>query len=54
MIAQAFKAEGIGKRISCPEAFSIAGKYQIHKKEIADYCNSHGIKIHGCQLGCFK
>jgi hypothetical protein len=53
-IEQAFKAEGIGKKITCPEAFSIAGKYQIHKKEIADYCNSHGIKIHGCQLGCFK
>ena len=53
-IEQAFKAEGIGRKISCEQAFSIAGKYQIHKKDIADYCNSHGIKIHGCQLGCFR
>jgi hypothetical protein len=53
-IEQAFKTEGIGKKISCLEGFSIAGKYQIHKKDIAEYCNSHGIKIHGCQLGCFK
>jgi len=53
-IEQAFKAEGIEKRITCPQAFSIAGKYQVHKSDIAEYCNSHGIKIHGCQLGCFK
>lgn len=53
-IEQAFKAEGIEKSITCPQAFSIAGKYQIHKKDIAEYCNAHGIKIRGCQLGCFK
>jgi hypothetical protein len=53
-IEQAFRAEGIQKSITCEAAFSIAGKYQIHKKDIADYCNSHGIKIRGCQLGCFK
>ncbi|MHB8051986.1 MAG: hypothetical protein ACYDEZ_01595 [Methanoregula sp.] len=53
-IAQAFKAEGIERSITCPQAFAIAGKYQIHKKDIAEYCNSQGIKIRGCQLGCFK
>jgi hypothetical protein len=53
-IEQAFKAEGIEKSITCPQAFSIAGKYTIHKKDIADYCNASGIKIRGCQLGCFK
>jgi len=53
-IAQAFTAEGIEKSITCPQAFAIAGKFQIHKKDIAEYCNSHGIKIRGCQLGCFK
>ena len=53
-IEQAFRAEGIEKSITCPQAFSIAGKYQIHKKDIADFCNTRGIKIRGCQLGCFK
>ena len=53
-IEQAFKAEGIERSITCPQAFAIAGKFQIHKKDIAEYCNSHGIKIRGCQLGCFK
>ena len=53
-IEQAFKAEGIEKSITCPQAFVIAGKFQLHKKDIAEYCNAHGIKIRGCQLGCFK
>ena len=53
-IAHALRAAGIEKTITCPEAFSIAEKYRISKKEISDYCNSNGIKIRGCQLGCFK
>jgi hypothetical protein len=53
-IEQAFKAERIERSITCPQAFSIAAKFSIHKKDIAEYCNSHGIKIRGCQLGCFK
>ena len=53
-IEQAFKAEGIEKSVTCPQAFSIAGKFHIHKKDIAEYCNTHGIKIRGCQLGCFR
>jgi hypothetical protein len=53
-IVQAFSSAGIDKTITCPEAFSLAQRYTISKKEISDYCNSHGIKIRGCQLGCFK
>lgn len=53
-IEQAFKAEGIEKNITCPQAFSIAERFRISKKEISEYCNAHGIKIRGCQLGCFK
>jgi hypothetical protein len=53
-IAQAFTREGIEKTITCPEAFSMAERYRISKKEISEYCNAHGIKIRGCQLGCFK
>ncbi|MDP2797553.1 MAG: hypothetical protein Q8N94_08615 [Methanoregula sp.] len=53
-IAQAFSSAGIEKNITCLEAFSIAERYNISKKEICDYCNSHGIRIRGYQLGCFK
>jgi hypothetical protein len=53
-IAQAFQSAGIEKTITCPEAFSIAAKFHISKKEISEYCNANGIKIRGCQLGCFK
>jgi len=53
-IAQAFNSEKIEKTITCPQAFSIAERYKISKKEISDYCNANGIKIRGCQLGCFK
>lgn len=53
-IAQAFQSTGIQKSITCPEAFSIAAKFKIPKKDIAEYCNANGIKIRGCQLGCFK
>ncbi|MEI7432677.1 MAG: hypothetical protein WCJ93_00330 [Methanomicrobiales archaeon] len=53
-ISSAFEKEGVGSEINCPQAFSIAEKYNITKHEIAAYCNKHGVKIRGCQLGCFK
>jgi len=53
-IRNAFEKEGIGKEIKCPQAFEIAEKYDILKLDIARYCNRHGVKIRGCQLGCFK
>jgi hypothetical protein len=53
-IAQAFRTAGIEKTITCPEAFSIAEKFRISKKEISEFCNANNIKIRGCQLGCFK
>lgn len=52
-IAQAINEAGIGKEITCPQAFAIAQKLKIPKKTIGEYCNSHAIKIRGCQLGCF-
>lgn len=54
IISSAFEKEGIDSEITCPKAFSIAEKYKINKSEIAVHCNTHGIKIRGCQLGCFK
>jgi len=54
IISSAFEKEGIESEIKCPQAFSIAEKYNLKKSEIAAYCNTHGVKIRGCQLGCFK
>jgi hypothetical protein len=44
-----------GKRkLSCAKAFAISGEHGIAVREIGEICNECGIKIHGCQLGCFK
>jgi hypothetical protein len=49
-----FEKEGINIEISCEKAFEISDKYGIKKTDIAKFCNVNKIKIHGCQLGCFK
>lgn len=53
-IRSIFEKEGIGREIKCPEAFAISEKYGIPKSDIARFCNTTGIKIRACQLGCFK
>jgi hypothetical protein len=53
-IRAAFEKEGIASEIKCPEAFAIAEKYGISKMEISRYCNTRGVKIRACQLGCFR
>jgi len=53
-IAQALQEAGITQVLTCSQACSIAEKHQITLAEIGKYANSHGIKIRGCQLGCFK
>ena len=53
-IEKIFKDAGIEKEITCPQAFALAKKHKIAKPDISEYCNSHKIKIRGCQLGCFK
>ena len=53
-VEAAFAEEKIGKVLTCGQAFTIAEKYGISKAEISAYCNTHGIKIRACQLGCFK
>jgi hypothetical protein len=53
-IAQAFQSAGIGTSVTCNEAFSIATRYGITKKEIRNYCEAHGIRIRGSQTSCFR
>ena len=56
LIEKAFSEFGVSTEIQCEEAFAICEKYDIPKMDIARYCNRHDpkIKIHNCQLGCFK
>jgi hypothetical protein len=53
-IAKALMDAGITQVVTCTQAYTIAEKHQISLEEIGKYCNSHGIKIRACQLGCFK
>jgi hypothetical protein len=53
-IKEILEEQGIKSEIRCPEAFMISDKFGIPKSEISAYCNKYGIKIRGCQLGCFK
>lgn len=52
-IEEFLKEQGITTEIRCPEAFAIAEKLGISRAELGAYCNEHGVKIRGCQLGCF-
>jgi hypothetical protein len=54
MIRSVVKDEGGEKETKCSEAFAIPQKYGISETDIAWYCNTHGVKIRACQLGCFK
>jgi len=40
--------------ISCKAALTLAAKLGVTPKRIGDICNELKIKIHSCQLGCFK
>jgi len=42
------------KRLSCATAFELAEVHPVTLMEIGESCNRHGIKIVGCQLGCFE
>ena len=41
-------------RITCPEARRLAEEMGIRTYDVAPILSEIGIKIVGCQLGCFK
>ena len=53
-IRSVFEKEGIDREITCPQAFAISENYGIDKMDISRFCNKNGVKIRGCQLGCFR
>ncbi len=44
---------GDEKRLACTAAFKIARDLDVPTAEVGRTCNELGIKIVGCQLGCF-
>ncbi|NLW91955.1 MAG: hypothetical protein GXY34_10215, partial [Syntrophomonadaceae bacterium] len=41
-------------KVSCVDAREFAAKLGLDSQEIGKACNASGIKIFGCELGCFK
>jgi hypothetical protein len=41
------------KRIDCPEVFALADKFAIIPLSVSMEAAARGLKVRGCQLGCF-
>jgi len=41
-------------KIACRQCFEIARECNISPKVVGEVCNEKEIRIHACQLGCFK
>ena len=46
-----FEAEAL--KLPCKKAFTIASEVGVPLADLGKECNELGIKIKGCQLGCF-
>jgi hypothetical protein len=46
-------AAGEDRRIACEDAFRIARDLDVPIGDVGRTCNELGIKVVGCQLGCF-
>ncbi len=42
-----------GQKLPCEKAFAIASELNCDVSDVGKTCNESGIKIIGCQLGCF-
>lgn len=41
-------------KIACRQCLDIARRCDVSPRVIGDICNEKDIRIHACQLGCFK
>ena len=53
-IEPALKESAPEGRLPCEKALELAQELGVHPMEIGKTCNSLGIKIVACQLGCFR
>ncbi len=47
------RASLVNGKLLCPVAFKLSEKYGVKPRVFGDMANRLGIKIAGCQLGCF-
>lgn len=47
------KSSLVNGKLPCPVAFQISKELKVSLNEIGEKANNLGIKISGCQLGCF-
>ena len=52
-LQSAISAELVDGRLPCEKAWGIADRANLHRFEVADACESLGIRICRCQLGAF-
>ncbi|MGM0652441.1 MAG: hypothetical protein ACQES4_06650 [Bacillota bacterium] len=45
--------EAQAQKLPCKEAFIIASEVGVPPSAVGKTCNEMGVKIVGCQLGCF-
>lgn len=53
-VEAAVKARAKEGRLACREAFALAEELGVAPGAIGQAANAVGVKICGCQLGCFK
>lgn len=52
-LAERILAEAPEKRLPCKKAFAIAAEFDCLPVDVGRLCDELGVKICGCQLGCF-
>ncbi|MCX5863164.1 MAG: hypothetical protein WCG29_08540 [Desulfomonile sp.] len=53
-IKELIRKEQVNGRISCKTALKLADQTGAPRQKLGSLLNEMGIKIHSCQLGCFK
>lgn len=53
-VKQAVLKTAGGGRLSCTAARKLAADLQVSPGKIGEACNRLKIKIHSCELGCFR
>ena len=54
MVLQAVKGAAVNSRLACREALELAKRLGVAPSEVGAAADTVGVKITGCQLGCFK
>lgn len=53
-ILEAVNKRAQNEKIACRQCFEIAKECDVSLKIVGETCTENKIKIHACQLGCFK